>query len=33
LFRFAKKDDEIMLMDEKEKIQIVLDENGKREFN
>ncbi len=32
-FRFQNNNEEYVLMDEKEKIQIVLDEQGKRDFN
>jgi hypothetical protein len=31
-FRFQNMPNEIVLMDEKEKIQVILDEQGKREF-
>ena len=31
-FRFQNNDEEYVLMDEKEKIQVVLDDEGKREF-
>jgi hypothetical protein len=31
-FRFQNNNEEYVLMDEKEKIQIILDDEGKREF-
>jgi hypothetical protein len=31
-FRFQNNNDEYVLMDEKEKVQIILDEQGKRDF-
>ena len=32
VFRFQNNNEEYTLMDEKEKIQIILDDQGKREF-